>query len=133
MKITLGLALVIFLALTVLKIALIFLVLFNKGMLVKNPIIFALTQLYTIITAILILMIRANGNIFGYILGIIYIAGSICAIIIKKNYERIARILTVTLIALSFLTFWYTEYFYLFIVIPIVAVVIYFIILKKSK
>ena len=132
MEVSLGLALVIFLVLSLLKIVLIVISLIKGGTLVKNPIIFAGIQLYTIITSILIIIFRADGNILGYIIGVIYIIVAIGTIYIKKTNFFISRILTVALIVLSFLTFWYNEAFHIFILIPIITVVIW-VILVKTK
>ena len=131
---TAGWVIVLFLALIVITIGAIFLPLFNKGKLVKNPIIFAINQLYTIITSILLIayVFQTNGNILGYALGIIYIVGSIGAIVIKKTNFLVARILTVILIVLSLLTFWYPEYYQGFIFIPIIAIATW-IVLMKTK
>lgn len=131
---SLGKALVIFLALSILTIVLICITLIKKGSLVKNPVVFAGIQLYTIITSILILIFRADGNILGYILGVIYIVTAIGVVYIMKTQFFIARMVTVSLIVLSFLSFWYNESFHIFIVIPIIAVVAGMILLKiKSK
>jgi hypothetical protein len=131
---SLGKALVIFLALSILTIVLICITLIKKGSLVKNPVVFAGIQLYTIITSILILIFRADGNILGYILGVIYIVTAIGVVYIMKTQFFIARMVTVSLIVLSFLSFWYNESFHIFIVIPIIAVVAGIILLKiKSK
>lgn len=134
LTLTAGWVIVLFLALIVVTILSMFLPLFNKGKLVKNPIMFAIVQLYTIITSILLIIYvyQTSGSILGYVLGIIYIVASIGAIVIKKTNFLVARILTAVLIVLSLLTFWYPEYYQVFIFVPIIAIATWYALMKTK-
>lgn len=105
----LGIALVIFLVLLLINIGIIVITFIKGGKLVKKDIAFAATQLYTVIISIILLAIRTEGKAIGYLIGILFILCSIGVIFLKRIDFLLARILSVVVLVLSNISFWYNE------------------------
>ena len=102
-------ALIIFVALMLFNIALIFLNFFRGGKIVKNNTVFFSVEAIVIFFSILLLIYRTEGKLVGYLVGVIYILTAIAAIILKSKDFFLARVLTVEALCLVNVAFWYTE------------------------
>ena len=116
----LGEALVIFLILLFLNLALIFINLFKRGMLVKNIVGFAVVQVYILLVAILLIIYRADGKITGYIIGSLFILVSIICMVLRKTKFNLVRILSAESVGLVYISFWYSDKFVLLLISLIV-------------
>lgn len=117
----LGEALVIFLILLFLNLALIFINLFKRGMLVKNIVGFAVVQVYILLVAILLIIYRADGKITGYIIGSLFILVSIICMVLRKTKFNLVRILSAESVGLVYISFWYSDKFVLLLIISLIV------------
>ena len=100
----LGEALVIFLILLFLNLALIFINLFKRGMLVKNIVGFAVVQVYILLVAILL-----------------FILVSIICMVLRKTKFNLVRILSAESVGLVYISFWYSDKFVLLLIISLIV------------
>ena len=121
MRLGLGEALIIFIGLIIINIALIFVNLFKKGILVKNIVVFSIVQGYTLLVAILLLIYQADGRISGYIIGSLFILVSIACMVLRKTKFDLVRFISAESVFLVYLSFWYYDKFVLIFIISLIV------------
>lgn len=121
MRLGLGEALIIFIGLIIINIALIFVNLFKKGILVKNIVVFSIVQGYTLLVAILLLIYQADGRISGYIIGSLFILVSIACMVLRKTKFDLVRFISAESVFLVYLSFWYYDKFVLLFIISLIV------------
>lgn len=120
----LGIALIIFFVLLLVNIGIIVVTFIKGGKLVKKDSAFIATQLYTLISSILLIIYRADGRIIGYIIGVFFIMCSIGVIWLKKIDFLLARILSVVVLLFANLAFWYNEKHTILLVLTLATIVL---------